>query len=396
MNECSKEDGEIPDSPTLPEEAEHSDASVTDGAKMLQSGSHSRTCVSFKKMHAEGLEEHSQIISDSTTLSKEAKTHKKGNETVDEDGQVISDSPTLSEEAGHSQNEAQETDEAHPQSENPSGDSPARYHHLMTTRELQLYWKKEKYEGKPVKLLFQIQSTRIAEDFLSKFVMYQIVIIKMGSFDGKKVFIERRYSDFESLHRNLLKDFKEEMEDVVFPKKVLMGNLTEEMISKRMMALKDYLGELYALKCVRKSQKYIQFFIEPELVEGYSCIRGGQYSRAMGIFQQVVYLQEKLVEHSPTLLVPTLCALVVCHKDLNQSEMAYEVGMKAVELLEKHPMHRYYMPLLDTLISLAYKIGKDYMALREKAHIHEMKVKRTFDFEMPTLKELVVQEYVKD
>ncbi|KAM3920047.1 sorting nexin-20 [Leptodactylus fuscus] len=305
----------------------------------------------------------------------------------------ISDSPALPKNAEHSECKTSETD---PQSDNVSGNSSMRDHHLMTTGELQLYWNKEKHKGKPVKLLFQIQSTRIAEDFLSKFVMYQIVIIKTGSFDEKKAFIERRYSDFERLHRSLLKDFNEEMEDVVFPKKVLMGNLTEEMISKRMVALKDYLEELYAIRCVRKSQKYIEFFIEPEMEEGYCCIRGGQYSTALSIFQQVVYLQEKLVEHCPTLLVPSLCALVVCHKDMNQSEMAYEVGMKAIELLEKHTMHRYYVPLLDTLISLAYKIGKDYMTLREKLQVNEMKVSRTFDFEMLTLKELVVQEYVKD
>ncbi|XP_056382335.1 sorting nexin-20 [Hyla sarda] len=386
MNDCSNEDSEIPDSPTLPEEAEHSErkTSVTDGAKTTQSES----CASNKKnMHAEGSQEDGQMISQpSPTLAEELEHTKiKANKTDEENGQVISNSPTLPEEAGPIQNEVNET-----------GDSPVCYHHLMTTKELQLYWEKEKYEGKPVKLLFQIQSTRIAEDFLSKFVLYKIVIIKTGSFDGKKVFIERRYSDFECLHRNLLKDFKEEMEDVVFPKKVLMGNLTEEMISKRMVALKDYLGELYAIRCVRKSQKYIMFFIEPELIEGYSCIRGGQYSTAIGIFQQVVYLQEKLVEHCPTLLVPTLCALVVCHRDMNQSEMAYEVGMKAIELLEKHTMHKYYVPLLDALISLAYKTGNDYMTLRDKLQMYEMKVKRTFDFETVTLKELVVQVYVKD
>ncbi|KAM4017894.1 sorting nexin-20 isoform 2-T2 [Anomaloglossus baeobatrachus] len=372
MNEVSQENGEMCGLPTLPEEAEHSEKkeSLTDKMKMPRSRSHSDMWVSYRdNMNAESSRE---------------------------DIHVISDSPTLPEEPKCSQKERNEADNENPQSDNPSGNSCTRHHHLMTTRELQLYWKKEKYEGKPVRLLFQMQSTRIAEDFLSKFVMYQIIIIKTGSFDGKKAFIERRYSDFERLHRNLLKDFKEEMEDVVFPKKLLMGNLTEEVIRKRMMALKEYLEELYAIRCIRKSQKFIEFFIEPELEEGYCSIRGGQYGAAMAIFQQVTYLQEKLVEHCPSLMVPSLCALVVCHRDMNQSQMAYEVGMKAVDLLEKHTTHRYYMPLLDTLVSLAFKIGKDFMPLREKLQVNEMKVRRTFDYEIPTLKELVVQEYVKD
>ncbi|XP_040184638.1 sorting nexin-20 [Rana temporaria] len=298
----------------------------------------------------------------------------------------IRDSPTLPEEAEHSGNAV--NDES-----NKDNNSPPREHHLMTTRELQLYWQKEKYDGKPVRLLFQIHSTRIAEDFLSKFVLYKIVIIKTGSFDGKKVFIERRYSDFERLHRNLLKDFKDEMEDVVFPKKILMGNLTEEIIRMRMIALKDYLGELYAIKYVRKSCQFVTFFIESELGEGYSCIRGGQYKKATETLEQVLYLQEKLVDHCPIMMVTTLCALVVCHKDMDQLEKAYETGMKALELLQKHPRHRYYNPLLDTLISLAYKLGKDFLSLREKFENGENKATRSsFEGEMITLKELVVKE----
>ncbi|KAM5138472.1 sorting nexin-20 isoform 1-T2 [Mantella aurantiaca] len=301
--------------------------------------------------------------------------------------------PTLQEETEHSENT--ENDESNENQPKENKNSPPREHHLMTTRELQLYWQKEKYDGKPVRLLFQIQSTRIAEDFLSKFVMYKIVIIKTGSFDGKKVFIERRYSDFERLHRNLLKDFKDEMEDVVFPKKVLMGNLNEDIIRMRMVALRDYLGELYAIKCVRKSCQYVAFFVESELQEGYSCIRGGQYNRAIETLQQVLYLQEKLIEHCPILMVPTLCGLVVCHKDMDQLENAYDVGLKAVELLQKHPRHRYYNPLLDTLISLAYKLGKDFLSLREKLENGENRTSRnSFVGEMITLKELVVKEMV--
>ncbi|XP_077144332.1 sorting nexin-20 [Ranitomeya variabilis] len=377
MNERSQENVGICGLLTLAEVEEHfeKEASLPDKTRRPQSRSHSDMRDSYRdNRNAESSREDSHVISDSPTLPEEAE---------------------CSQEAKCSQSKRNGADQENLKSDNPSGNRSTRHHHLMTTRELQLYWKEEKSNGKPVKLLFQIQSTRIAEDFLSKFVMYQIVIIKTGSFDGKKVFIERRYSDFERLHRNLLKDFKEEMEDVVFPKKLLMGNLTEEMIRKRMMALQDYLGEIYPIRCVRKSQKFITFFIEAELEEGYCCIRGGQYGAAMRIFQQVIYLQEKLVEHCPILMVPSLCALLICHRDMNESEMAHEVGMKAVELLEKHTTHRYYMPLLDTLISLAFKTGKEYMALREKLQINEMKVRRTFDYEIPTLKELVVQEYVK-
>ncbi|XP_053555462.1 sorting nexin-20 isoform X2 [Bombina bombina] len=265
-------------------------------------------------------------------------------------------------------------------------------HYLMTTRELQLYWKAEKSKRKPVRLVFDIQSTRIAEDFLSKFVLYKIVIIKTGSYDGSKVFIERRYSDFEKLHKNLLKDFKEEMEDIMFPKKVLMGNMIPEIINKRILMLNDYLRELYAIKYIRKSKKFMDFFINPELEEGYSCLRGGQYDKALEIFQNIVYLQEKIASHFPTVMIPSLCALLVCYKDLDEIEKAYEVGTKVVPLIEKHPGHKYYVPLLDTMISLAYKLEKDFVSLQKQLSKGENMMRRGLEITMFTLKEMVVQE----
>ncbi|KAM8945914.1 sorting nexin-20 [Pelodytes ibericus] len=308
---------------------------------------------------------------------------------------MTKDSPSLPAGAKHSgkinNNTCAESSEP---LEDASDTQPVQGHHyLMTTRELQLYWLKEKHEGNAEKLLFEIPSTRIAEDFLSKYVVYQIVIIKTGSFDENKVFIERRYSDFEMLHRSLLKDFKEEMEDVLFPKKILMGNLTEELIGKRKQALKDYLEELNAINCVRKSRKFIEFFTFQEIEEGYSCLRGGKYGRAMDIFQQIVCLQDKLSQHSGLATVPTLCALVVCHKDLDNLDKAYEVGMKALTILEKHPGHRYYTPLLDTLISLAYKMGKDFVTLQEKMEKGERRL-RDLGQNLLTLKEVAVQEFV--
>uniref|UniRef100_A0A8C5Q743 Sorting nexin 20 n=2 Tax=Leptobrachium leishanense TaxID=445787 RepID=A0A8C5Q743_9ANUR len=316
---------------------------------------------------------------------------------------VLPNSPTRAEHSGSTNSDA-EQEQASSGPCNPEDNleeaqlvqgsvSSSSHHYLMTTRELQLYWLKEKHERKPVKLLFEIPSTRIAEDFLSKFVLYQIVIISTGSFDENKAFIERRYSDFETLHRDLLKDFKGEMEDVLFPKKILIGNLTTELISKRILALKDYLTELYMISCVRKSKKFLEFFIKPEVEEGYGCVRGGKYGRAMEIFQQVVCLQEKLTPHCPILMVPSLCALVVCHKDQDNGEKAYEMGMKALSILERHTGHRYYIPLLDTMISLAYRIGKDFVSLQDR--LQKVK-KRMVDTEKMnfTLKELAVRECV--
>ncbi|VCX04188.1 unnamed protein product, partial [Gulo gulo] len=188
----------------------------------------------------------------------------------------------------------------------------------MTTGELQEYWRKEKRCWKRVKLLFEVASARIEERKVSKFVMYQIVVIQTGSFDSNKAVLERRYSDFETLQKNLLKTFREEIEDIAFPKKHLVGNFTEEMISERKLAFKEYLTLLYAIRCVRRSREFIDFLTRPELREAFGCLRGGQYGRALDILVRVVPLQEKLTAHCPVMVVPALCAMLVCHRDLER------------------------------------------------------------------------------
>uniref|UniRef100_A0A8D0G531 Sorting nexin 20 n=1 Tax=Sphenodon punctatus TaxID=8508 RepID=A0A8D0G531_SPHPU len=262
----------------------------------------------------------------------------------------------------------------------------------MTTKELQEYWRNEKRHCRQVKVLFEIPSARIVEKHLSKYVAYKIIIIQTGSFDENKSIIERRYSDFEKLHRNLLKDFNEEMEDMTFPKKNLTGNFTEEIINERKLAFGDYLALLYSIKCIRRSKNFIGFLTRPELEEAYSCLRGGQYTKALELLLEVIALQEKLTSHSPVLIIPTLCAIVVCHKDLENSRGAYEFGEKALLRLQMHCGHRYYIPLLETMITLAYELGKDFVSLQEK--LEERKSKKG-PLKAVTLKELAVQEYVQ-
>ncbi|XP_021567484.1 sorting nexin-20 [Carlito syrichta] len=143
----------------------------------------------------------------------------------------------------------------------------------MTTRELQEYWRNEKCHWKPVKLLFEVASARIEEGKISKFVVYQIIVVQTGSFDSDKAVLERRYSDFERLQKALLQTFGEELEDVAFPGKRLVGNFSAELIGARRRALQDYLGLLYAIRGVRRSRELLDFLTRPELRESHFMAR---------------------------------------------------------------------------------------------------------------------------
>ncbi|XP_004693587.1 PREDICTED: sorting nexin-20 [Condylura cristata] len=261
----------------------------------------------------------------------------------------------------------------------------------MTTRELQEHWRREKCGWKPVKLLFEVASARIEERKVSKFVMYQIVVVQTGSFDSNKAVLERRYSDFEKLQKNLLKAFREEIEDISFPKKRLLGNFSEEMMRERRLAFQEYLSLLYPIRCVRRSREFIDFLTRPELREAFGCLRAGRYVEALGILVHVVPLQEKLTPHCPTTRVPALCAMLVCHRDLERPREAFAAGERALQHLQAREGHRYYAPLLEAMVRLAYALGKDFVSLQERLEESQLRRPSPRAF---TLKELTVREYL--
>ncbi|KAL1783949.1 sorting nexin-20 [Sigmodon hispidus] len=269
-------------------------------------------------------------------------------------------------------------------------DSPSS-NSSMTTRELQEHWQKEKSRWKHVKLLFEIASARIEERRVCKFVMYQIVVIQTGSFDSDKAVLERRYSDFERLQKALLKRFGPELEDVAFPRKRLTGNLSAETISERRLELRDYLRLLYAVRAVRRSREFVDFLTRPELREAFGCLRAGQYARALDVLGRVLPLQEKLTAHCPTASVPALCATLVCLRDLERPAEAFAVGERALQRLWARESHRYYAPLLDAMVRLAYALGKDFASLQNRLDDCQLRRPTHRGF---TLKELTVREYL--
>ncbi|XP_059402175.1 sorting nexin-20-like [Carassius carassius] len=262
----------------------------------------------------------------------------------------------------------------------------------LTTAELQQHWRAVKREFRSVKLLFDIPTARIIEQTITKYVVYQVVVIRSGSYDCERVAIERRYSDFLHLHQELLLDFSEEMEDIVMPRKKIRGNFSEENIAERRVALRDYLTQLYSLRFVRKSQAFLAFFTHKELKPAYDLLRGGRFSRALEGLQKVLVLQEKLSSHNPTLVVPTLCAILVCQRDLEDFDAAFQTGRRALPTVRRYELQQYQGPLLEALVDLGYSLGLPVAQLQDE--LTRMQDLPNGQVSEMTLKELVVQEFV--
>ncbi|KAJ8249013.1 hypothetical protein GJAV_G00230250 [Gymnothorax javanicus] len=262
----------------------------------------------------------------------------------------------------------------------------------MTTKELQDYWLGVKSKMKSVKLLFEIPSTRTVEHGLSRYVVYEIVVIKSGSYDSKHVSIERRYSDFERLHLQLLQDFSEELEEVTLPRKRLTGNFAEENIAERRVAFKDFLAQLYAIRVIRRSTTFQDFFTVQELKQAHGCLCGGQYGWALDLLLPALDLLEKLARHNPVRMVPTLCAVMVCQRDLDDPASAFSTGQRALPLVRRYGLQKYRCPLLALMVDLGFELGHPVAVLQEE--LCRLRDAERGLVSLLSLKELVVQEFI--
>lgn len=222
--------------------------------------------------------------------------------------------------------------------------------------------------------------------------VYEIVVMRSGSFDSRRVSVERRYSDFSRFHHKLLQEFNEELEEVVLPRKLLTGNFNPEIISERRLALQDYLAKMYAVRCVRHSPHLSRFFTEPEQRRAHSLLRAGQFQLAVEQLETLLEIEEKLLPwQKPTLTVPTLSALTVCYRDLGELERAFATAQRALPPVRRYRLKDHRAALLDLLVDLGYQLGRPVAQLQEELTV--LRDAERGEVSSRSLKELVVQEF---
>ncbi|KAM9854480.1 sorting nexin-20 isoform 2-T3 [Aulostomus maculatus] len=257
----------------------------------------------------------------------------------------------------------------------------------LTTKELQQNLRAVKQQQRPLRLLFEIPSTRIMKE------VYEVVVMRSGSFDSHRVSVERRYSDFSRFHLELLEEFGEELEEVVLPGKLLTRNFCPNSISERRLALQDYLAKLFATRCVRHSPLFPKFFTAPEQKRGHDFLRAGQFKLALLQLQVVLEIQEKLAPwQRGTLLVPTLSAVAVCHRDLEEPEQSLATAHRALPPARRYGLHRYRAALLELLVDVGYQLGRPVAQLQ--GELTALRDSQRGEVSCCSLKELVVREFI--
>lgn len=145
-------------------------------------------------------------------------------------------------------------------------------------------------------LIFEILTGRISEEPEDKkHVMYTLQVrFVSGNDDLTPSVIERRYTQFESLYNSLKKDFPAQMANVVFPKKVLIGNFVNDLISARSTAFESVLKHISHNSKLRTSRAMQIFLQEPELAEAKALFKEQKFAEAVYKMESIFKLLNKV------------------------------------------------------------------------------------------------------
>lgn len=241
---------------------------------------------------------------------------------------------------------------------------------------------------------FDIIDTRIVGR-RKKYVLYRLVVTQTPGLDSDKAFIERRYSDFYTLRKELKKMFPAFIKTLDFPQKKMYGNLDSSLISTRCQMLQKFVQESYGKEEIRTSDTFKKFFYTSSLQKGCQYICGGSFEEALMFLLNGLHLQQKLALDSSNEVIETLCNIVECYMSLENYEEVVKYSQAALELLQEESISDIYVvPLLQTLKDAYAILGRNTneveRRLKEVININQIEVDH-----VASLRELAVKRFTK-
>ena len=213
---------------------------------------------------------------------------------------------------------------------------------------------------------------------------------KTEGFDSDKASIERRYSDFLKLYKELKKSFPEFMEKIEFPEKKMYGNLKDSLISHRSRLLQDFIQIIHENEDIRSSEIFKKFFYLSSLQQGCRYICGGMFEEALNFLLNGLHLQQKLALDSTNEVIATLCSIVECYVSLKSYDEVVKYSNAVLELISDDSV--YLVPLLQTLKSAYVVLGENTAEverrLRDTVSINQIEIEHS-----PSLRELSVKRF---
>lgn len=217
--------------------------------------------------------------------------------------------------------------------------------------------------------VFEITSAHIAESegIDKKYVVYTLQIRHVtGIDDSSPAILERRYTDFCNLYTALKKQHADVMTPVTFPKKVLMGNFDNKLISLRSTGFESLLKHVLTEPKLRASNALLSFLQDSELNKATQYLAEKQYALAVPLLENNFRLLNKVyTDRSPAVLL-ALCRLLGCCVVMPGSPNAEKWADLALHRYEgvcDGDLLQLYLPLLHVCAKIWWQTGRNRDAL---------------------------------
>ena len=251
-----------------------------------------------------------------------------------------------------------------------------------------------------------------------KYVSYTVLIKRVPGLETKPAVIERRYSDFLNFYNEIRKRYSSLMKDVIFPKKILIGNFSLDLIQRRSLEFKNFLAYSLSVPEIRSSREFASFLYFPELKAAKVCLQSIYLEEAGNILENVYFIQDKLAIHSGLTsgqLVHTLCCLIGCYNAVDNTAEAKRLAERTFEILFNNSVvcipnnnrqdssvyevtnlfetSELILPLIMLSLRLRWFSGQQKISLENKLEelCRQRSLPRNFDSQ-PTLLEMILKK----
>ncbi|XP_055548895.1 sorting nexin-21 isoform X2 [Wyeomyia smithii] len=204
-----------------------------------------------------------------------------------------------------------------------------------------------------------------------KYVVYDVSVrVDSKEPDPNPTSIERRYTHFLKLYENLKKEHPTLVQSVVFPKKVLMGNFTAELVGERSAAFENFLDYIISVPSLRDSEHFLEFLQADELSKACQLLDERRNEFAVPILENTFRILNKIFLDKSKCVLLLLCRLVAA---CTTSPIPHPLAEQWAELALRRYEHVcdtdllvLYIPLLQTCLHLWWQRGRDRTLLEER------------------------------
>lgn len=155
-------------------------------------------------------------------------------------------------------------------------------------------------DGK-TQLRFEIPYARVMppeneNSTIKKYIVYDLSVCQVfdNNQDPHPVTVERRYTNFLTLYDGLRQNHSSLLQTINFPKKVLMGNFSSQLIAERSATFEAFLDHIVSLPVLRDTTHFLHFLQGFELSSACQLLDERRNEQAVPILENCFRLLNKV------------------------------------------------------------------------------------------------------